>query len=154
MNTQKTSQTHYFEGREAEDQFVRSRREADELVAQADEIEAAHRARIGRRAEFGDHQARRQALGQLSGLFAIHATGRERRRAITSHPTYRSLPAAARGDWDDLLHDTEQVVLGYDAIGLGPSELARRQASDLADWDPAAVAEDPAALAALIPRGG
>lgn len=141
----------------------RERRLAQELEAFVDKTEAEQRAARHRKASNAERAPRAQAIAQMAretlGSMYQRATPAAMRRELRANPIYKSLPAAQRAEWDAMID--RAVELGDtgegDVLWLEIDELAGNQVDSgrLEDWDPreaTAEANDPAALAAMIPR--
>lgn len=122
---------------------------------------AANRAKDQRAAEYREVKPRVEALRQMARqtiAFRGIESAATRRAALHRHPVYKSLPDPAQRAWDSLVDEwTETLSTGdLGSVWRAVGEMADVQASadTLTAWEPpAAESEDPAALAALIPRG-
>lgn len=148
-----------------EDPSVREARRTRELQEASDRILEAGRAHDARKSELARFQPRFSALKTMAWqrLVLDHhgplrgASAAVRRAALAADPVFQSLPEPARRVWDDAVDGvTERLLEGSGHLAEQQiSELASSMASSqgLEAWSPPAIDEDPAALAAMIPRG-
>ncbi len=147
--------------RPLEDQFERARRQARELEETTDRYVELARQRDAGKAAYKVTRPRVDALRRMATEtvgFRGPDSAATRRAALRRHPVYLSLPESERRAWDILVDEWTETILAGDlgTVWRGIAELADRQVAGetLGEWDPpAAERMDPAALAALIPRG-
>lgn len=143
-----------------EDSFDRERRQARELRESTDRAIEASRQQDDRKAAYAVYRPRYEALRRMAHETVAHRSTESvatRRAALRRHPVYLSLPESERRAWDILVDEWTETIRGGDlgTVWRHVGQVADAQASSdsLADWSAPAEAEDPAALAAVIPRG-
>lgn len=144
---------------EADDE--KAARRGKELEAFVDASERRHREQHDRKNDHAERVPRIRALASMAketiGRRGNDTTSR-RLRELRADPTFQSLPPAKRAAWEQLAGDVDETAQGgdYRTVWTSIDKLADEQASSLGEWDPHEAnreANDPTALADMIPRG-